>query len=94
MPTSTITAELIRRCELRGMCTATTRAAAVLGTAVDAGIIELSELLDLVKSCSSADELGNALLTLAASAYCLIPPPAGRVFRVVGEVEGEDVWTR
>lgn len=62
-----ISSELIRRCEARRMCTATTAAAAVLGAAVDAGIIELDELLDLVRSSATADQLGDALTMLAAT---------------------------
>jgi hypothetical protein len=64
---NTITSELIRRCEARKMCTATTAAAAVLGAAVDAGLIALPDLLDLVRSCSTADQLGDALCMLAAT---------------------------
>jgi len=81
---ATITSELIRRCEERRLCTATTQACAVLGEAIDAGVIELGDLLDIVRSCSTADELGDALTMLAASSYCLIPAPAGRTFRIVG----------
>ena len=61
-------AELVRRCEARQMCTATMAAAAILGAAVDAGIVTLDDLLCLVRSCSTTDELGDALTMLAASA--------------------------
>lgn len=60
-------AELVRRCQDRRLCTATTAAAAVLGAAVDAGLISLPDLLDLVRSCSTADQLGDALCMLAAT---------------------------
>ena len=68
---ASITSELIRRCEARQMCTATTAAAAVLGAAVDAGLIALPDLLDLVRSCSTAAQLGDALCMLAAT----VPAP-------------------
>lgn len=88
----TITSKLIRRCEERQMCTATTAAAAVLGAAVDAGLISLPDLLDLVRSCATADQLGDALTMLAATADDPLPvgcPPGHehRIFRVVGERE-------
>lgn len=81
-------AELIERCHLRNMATSVTLAAGILGEAVDAGIISLDQVLDLVRSCNDADELGDALAMLAASSYCLIPPPAGRAFICVGEPDG------
>ena len=65
--TGLITSELVRRAECRGYCTDTVTTLQVLGTAVDAGLIELGDLLDLVRSCSTADELGDALTMLAAS---------------------------
>jgi hypothetical protein len=49
------------------MCTATTAVCAILGAAIDAGLIELSDLLDLVRSCSTTDQLGDALTMLAAT---------------------------
>lgn len=72
-----ISSELIRRCEARRLCTATTATCAVLGTAVDAGLIELSDLLDLVRSCSTADQLGDALTMLAATVPSVAQPAGG-----------------
>ena len=90
-----ITSELVRRCESYGMDATTTMVCQALGQAVDAGVIELGELLDLVKSCATADELGNALVMLATTAMAYDPLPVGcpkghehRVFRAVGEREG------
>ena len=65
--TTHYSAELVRRCEERRLCTATTAAAAVLGAAVDAGLIALPDLLDLVRSCSTSAQLGDALCMLAAT---------------------------
>jgi hypothetical protein len=87
MMTSHISAELVRRCELRHMGTATTEACTALGMAVDAGIVSLSEVLDLVRSCSTADELGDALCMLAAAITTATAVPSGRVFRILGERE-------
>lgn len=63
-----ISSELVRRAERRGYCTDTVRTLQVLGAAVDADLIELSDLLDLVRSCATSDQLGDALTMLAASA--------------------------
>lgn len=63
-----ISSELVRRAERRGYCTDTVNTLQVLGTAVDAGLIDLGELLDLVRSCATADQLGDAMTMLAASA--------------------------
>lgn len=65
---STISAELVRRCEERRLCTTVTAVCEALGQAVDSGVIELPALLDLVRSCATADQLGDALTMLAASA--------------------------
>ena len=62
-----ISSELVRRAERRGYCAETVNTLQVLGAAVDAGLIELSDLLDLVRSCSTADQLGDALTMLAAT---------------------------
>jgi hypothetical protein len=94
---NTITSELIRRCEERRLCTATTQACAVLGEAIDAGIVSLPDLLAMVRSAKDADQLGDMLTVLAASSYCLIPAPAGRTFRIVGipeEVLEVPTWNR
>jgi len=69
-----ISAELVRRCELYAMPGTTTAVCQALGVAVDAGLIELPALLDLVRSCNNTDELGDALVILAASAQL---QPAG-----------------
>lgn len=71
---SPISSELVRRAQARQLCPDAVATLAVLGEAVDAGVIELGELLDLVRSCSTADELGDALAMLAASAQL---QPAG-----------------
>ena len=69
-----ITSALLRKAEARGVDDLGTAVLAALGTAVDAGIIELPALLDLVRSCATADQLGDALTMLAASAQL---QPAG-----------------
>lgn len=71
-----ITSDLLRKCQERGECPTVTAVCAVLGEAVDAGLIELGELLDLVRSCSTAAQLGDALTMVAASATA---QPAGGV---------------
>lgn len=65
--TSQYAAELVRRCELRGACEATTRTAAALGEAIDSGIVTLDQVLDLVRSCGDANQLGDAMAMLAAT---------------------------
>lgn len=67
MTRNAISNELVRRAEQRGCCTDAVVTLQVLGTAVDAGIIELGDLLDLVRSCSTADQLGDAMTMLAAT---------------------------
>ena len=69
-----ITSALLRKCQERGEYPTTTAICAGLGAAVDAGIITLTDLLDLVRSCSTADELGDALVMLATTAQL---QPAG-----------------
>lgn len=90
--TSHISAELVRRCEDRRLCSTVTAICAALGEAVDANLIELAALLDLVRSCNTTDELGDALAMVATTAT-VDPLPVGcppghehRVFRIVGEV--------
>lgn len=75
------TDELSRRCKLRGMCTTTTNVAAALGAVVDAGMLTLDQVVDLVHSCNDANELGDALVMLAASVETNVTPapPAGGV---------------
>jgi hypothetical protein len=53
------------------MQTIVTLAAGILGEAVDAEIITLDQVLDLVHSCATADQLGDALTMLAAT----VPDP-------------------
>lgn len=65
--TAPISAELVRRCEERRLCGTVTMICQALGAAVDAGMIELPALLDLVRSCSTAAQLADALVMLAAS---------------------------
>jgi hypothetical protein len=67
-----ITSELIRRCETRHLCSTTTQAAAALGAAIDAGLISLDDMLDLVRSLNNANELADAMVMLAAT----VPAPA------------------
>lgn len=96
--------ELTRRCEVRGLHPTVTAICGVLGKAVDAGMISLPELTDLVNSCSTVDQLGDALVMLAASATAQDWPPVGcppghehRVFRVVGyseEAIGVPTWNQ
>lgn len=90
--TSHISAELVRRAQARCLRPTVVAALAVLGEAVDAGIITLPALLDLVRSCATADQLGDALTMLAAT---VDPLPVGcppghehRVFFITGEREG------
>lgn len=64
---SPISAELVRRCQERRLCTLTVRAAGALGAAIDAGLVSLERVLDMVHSCSSSDELGSMMLMLAAT---------------------------
>ncbi len=78
--TGPITSELVRRAEQRGCCADTVATLEVLGMAVDAGMLELGDLVDLVRSCATADQLGDALTMLAASAQL--------------EPEGVPTWTR
>ncbi len=66
--TTHYSADLLRKCQERGEYPTTTAICAGLGAAVDAGVIELGDLLDLVRSCSTSDQLGDALAMLAASA--------------------------
>ncbi len=75
-----ITSALLAKCALRGEDATTTAVCAALGEAIDAGLIELGDLLCLVRSCSTADELGDALTMLAASANA--------------QPVGGDAWTR
>lgn len=69
-----ISAELVRRAQERALCTDTVQVLAGLGAVVDAGLITLPALLDLTRSCSTAAQLGDALVMLAASAQL---QPAG-----------------
>ena len=66
--TTHYSAELVRRCQERRLCPTVTAVCAVLGEAVDAGLITLPALLDLVRSCNDANELGDALVMVAATA--------------------------
>lgn len=92
--TSHISAELVRRAQVRNLCPDAVATLDILGAAIDAGLISLDALLDLVRSCSTADELGDALAMVATTAT-VDPLPVGcppghehRVFRIVGEREG------
>ncbi len=90
---STWTEELARRSEEQRRPALVTAAVTILGAAIDAGIVSLPDLLDLVRSCATTDQLGDALTMLATTAPAddwppvgWPPAPAGR-FRVVGERE-------
>ena len=76
---SPITSALLRKCQERGECATTTMVCESLGQAVDAGLIELPALLALVRSCSTPDELGDALTMLAASAQ--LQPEGGATWK-------------
>lgn len=77
--TAPISAELVRRCEERRLCGTVTMICQALGAAVDNGLIELPALLDLVRSCATADELGDALCMLATTAQ--LQPVGGDVWK-------------
>jgi hypothetical protein len=68
-----IAAELVRRCELRHLCPTVTAVCWAIGTAADAGAVELADLLDQVNGCRNVDELGDLLLDLAADVRELEP---------------------
>ena len=78
--TAPITSALLDRAQAAGVDELGAAVLGALGLAVDAGIITLPALLDLVHSCSTADELGDALTMLAASAQL--------------QPEGVPAWTR
>ena len=82
-----ITSQLLAKCALQGVDELGTSVCAALGLAVDAGIITLGDLLDLVRSCSTADQLGDALTMLAASAN-------GHCEEVLAIPAGGAQWTR
>lgn len=79
-----ITSALLHKCQERGECPTVTAVCAVLGEAVDAGVIALPDLLDLVRSCATSDQLGDALTMLAATV-----PSEGQL-----QPAGGDVWAR
>ena len=62
----TIAAELVKRCEQRRLSPTVTAICAAIGTAADAGAVELADLLDRLNGCRNADELGDLLVSLAA----------------------------
>lgn len=78
--TAPITSALLARAQAAGVDELGAAVLAALGAAVDGGLISLPALLDLVRSCSTADELGDALTMLAASA--------------TAQPEGVPAWTR
>lgn len=59
--------EIDRRCIARYVAPLVEQAATALGAAIDAGLLTLDQALDLVRSCNTADELGDALTMLAAT---------------------------
>ena len=64
----TWTEEIAGRCAIKRAGTATIEVAVVLGAAIDAGLVTLNEVSDLVRSCSTVVDLANALLMLATTA--------------------------
>lgn len=74
--TAPITSQLLAQADESGVDTLGRAVLGALGAAVDSGIISLPDLLDLVHSCSDANQLGDALTMLAAT----VPAqPAGGV---------------
>ena len=65
--TAPITSQLLAKAQAAGVDELGAAVLAALGAAVDAGIISLPALLDLVRSCSTAAQLADALVMLAAS---------------------------
>ena len=59
--------EIAHRCTARYLAPLVTDVAAALGAAMDAGVITLDQALDLVRSCSDAGQLGDAMAMLAAT---------------------------
>ena len=82
-----ITSALLDRAQAAGVDELGAAVLGVLGAAVDGGLISLPALLDLVRSCSTADELGDALTMLAASAN-------GHCEEVLAIPAGGAQWTR
>lgn len=74
--TAPITSELVRRAQARQLCPDAVATLAELGAAVDAGVIELGDLLDLARSCDTAAQLADALRMVAASAQLQPEVPA------------------
>lgn len=68
-----ITTELVTRCERAGVGATTAQVAKALGAVVDAGLLSLEQVLDLVHSCSTGDELAGALLMLATTTAARLP---------------------
>ena len=98
-----ITERLLTRVEaLQGSCELWC-AAALVGLCVDLGAVTLEEAQAVVDRCRDYDELANRLTVMADDARATVtgelpivgypPAPAGR-FRIVGELEGADVWNR
>lgn len=84
--TAPITSALLDRAQAAGVDELGAAVLAALGAAVDSGIITLGDLLDLVHSCSTADQLGDALTMLAATAN-------GHCEQELAVPIGGDVWT-
>ena len=61
-----IAAELVRRCQQRNLAPTVTAICYAIGTAADAGAVELADVLDQVNQCRNVDELGDLLVMLAA----------------------------
>jgi hypothetical protein len=59
------TQELTRRTQAAGASSAVTEAGAVIGAAIDAGLVSLTDVLHQVRSCSTRDELDAMLTALA-----------------------------
>lgn len=85
---SPISSELVRRAQARNLCPDVVSTLAELGAAVDAGVIELADLLTLTRSCSTAGELSDALRMVAATAK------GNQEGMLEVAIPGVPVWTR
>ncbi len=59
--------EIAHRCAARYLAPLVTNVAAAMGAAMDTGLINLDQALDLVRSCNDVGELGDAMAMLAAT---------------------------
>lgn len=59
--------EIARRCKAQGRPAMVASIAAALGATLDCNLVELPQLLDLVRSCNDVGELGDAMAMIAAT---------------------------